>query len=94
MQWDFRWDEEKATRNIRKHGISFEEARSAFDDPFSLSVADHRHRDDEERSLLIGSSIRGELLVIAYVERGDNIIRVISARLADRRERKRYEEGD
>ena len=91
---DFRWDAEKATRNIRRHGISFEEARSAFDDPLSLTISDQQHSEDEARWLLIGSSMHGRLLVIAHAERGDDIIRIISARLANRRERNRYEEGE
>jgi uncharacterized protein len=93
MQWHFKWDWKKATRNIRKHGVTFEEARSAFDDPLSLTITDDRHSGSEERLLMIGLSLRGRLLVVAYAERGDDIIRIISARLADRRERNRYEEG-
>ena len=92
MALRFTWDPRKAASNLRKHGVSFEEAASAFADPLSLTVPDPDHSDDEERFLLVGLSDQSRLLVVAHVERGDEI-RIINARLATRRERRQYEEG-
>ena len=75
----FQWDEEKARRNLLKHGVSFREAASAFADPFSTSVNDPDHGGDERRSVLLGLSSRGRHLVVAYTERG-TVIRIITAR--------------
>ena len=93
MALRFTWDPRKAASNQRKHGVSFEEAGSAFADLLSLTVPDPDHSDDEERFLLVGLSDQGRLLVVTHVERGD-VIRIINARLATRRERHQYEEGD
>ena len=87
------WEPRKAASNRRKHGVSFEEAGSAFADPLSVTVPDPDHSENEERYLLLGQSDRNRLLVVAHVERGD-VIRIINARPATRRERRRYEEGD
>ena len=92
MDVRFSWDPKKAAGNWQKHGISFAEAATAFADPLSLSIADPDHSDDELRFILIGASIWQRLLVVAHAERGDEI-RIISARLATRRERTTYEEG-
>lgn len=83
---------EKAEENLRKHGVSFPEAATAFLDPLSLTVPDEPHSDGEERLVLIGRSHRQRTLVVAHTERGENI-RIISARLATPRERRCYEEG-
>lgn len=88
----FEWDGRKAAANVRKHGVSFEEAATVFSDPLSLSIPDPDHSEDEERFLLVGTSFRGDLLVVAHSERGDRI-RVISARVATTRERRAYEES-
>lgn len=82
---------EKASGNEEKHGISFEEAITAFRDPLSLTVPDPDHSWGEQRYLLIGLSDRKRLVVVAHAEHGD-ITRIISARLASRRERVKYEE--
>ncbi len=87
----FEWDPEKATHNLSKHGVAFEEAQTAFDDAQFLAFEDPHHSEGEQRLLLLGHSERGRLLVIAYTERGERI-RLISAREATRRERKAYEE--
>ena len=87
----FVWDAEKAATNLRKHGIDFREAATAFGDPLSVSVPDPDHSLGEERWLLLGMSISQRLLVVAYTERGDEI-RLITARLATRHERQTYEE--
>lgn len=92
MQYTFEWDAEKARQNVDKHGISFEEAVTAFGDPLSLTVSDPDHSDSEERQLLLGMSRRSRLVVVAFTERGDRL-RIITARLASRREKRKYEEG-
>jgi uncharacterized DUF497 family protein len=89
----FEWDEEKARRNVQKHGISFHLAITAFDDPFALITSDDKHsRAEETREWLIGESDDGVLVVIFTRRWGGRIFRIISARCASRRERKRYEE--
>jgi len=93
MPLQFTWDPRKAATNLRKHGVSFPEAASAFADPLSITIPDPDHSGDEEHFLLIGQSLRKHLVVVAHVERGD-IIRIISARTASRRERQTYEEGE
>ncbi|MBM3495294.1 MAG: BrnT family toxin [Armatimonadetes bacterium] len=91
MAYTFEWDETKAERNIIAHGVSFDEAASAFGDPLSLLMPDPDHSAMEERYLLVGRSAPGRLLVVAFGERTPNTP-LISARLAARRERRRYEE--
>lgn len=91
MDIRFDWDLEKAEANARKHGVSFMEALTAFGDPLSLTVADPDHSEREERLLLLGRSVSDRLLVVAHEERG-GVVRVISARLASRGERRKYEE--
>ena len=89
----FEWDPDKASHNLAKHGVSFEEAQTAFEDSLFLAFEDPDHSEGERRYLLIGQSSRARLLVIAYTERR-NKIRVITAREATRRERRAYEEDD
>jgi len=91
MSLQFSWDPQKAAGNLRKHRVGFPEAATAFADPLSLTIPDPDHSVGEERFVLIGQSERRRLVVVAHVERGD-LIRIISARLATRRERKTYEE--
>lgn len=88
---NFEWDSNKAAANLEKHGVSFEEASTAFGDPLSLTVDDPGHSGDEQRFVLLGLSFRGRLLVVAHTDRGD-VVRIISARLATRRERRDYEQ--
>ena len=88
----FEWDENKATINLKKHGISFEEAATVFRDSAALTIEDPMHSMEEERFVSIGYSYRYRLVVIVHAERGDDI-RIISARHATRRERRTYEEG-
>ncbi len=92
MALSFVWDPAKAAANLRKHGVSFPEATTAFADPNSLTALDPDHSDSEERLILLGASTRGQLLVVVHTERGDTI-RLISARKATRKERKTHEEG-
>jgi uncharacterized protein len=74
----FEWDENKARLNFSKHGISFEEARTVFDDPLYVDFYDPDHSDEENRYIILGESQQGHLLIVSYTERGD-IIRLISA---------------
>lgn len=87
----FEWDEEKAALNLTKHGVSFDEAKSAFEDSLFLTFPDPLHSEIEFRFLLIGSSNMGRLLIIAYARREEQI-RIISARKGTPRERRKYEE--
>lgn len=87
----FEWDDKKNQNNIKKHGISFEEAASVFEDDESLIIADDEHSNDEERFILIGFSFKTNLLVVCHCYREkDSIIRIISARKADSKERQKY----
>ena len=88
---EFEWDQPKAESNLEKHGVSFDEAATAFGDPLSLTIPDPDHSDDEERFILLGESFEGRLVVVVHTERGERI-RIISARLATRNERENYEE--
>jgi uncharacterized protein len=87
----FEWDDKKAKQNVQKHGVSFEEASTAFGDPLSRTIPDPLHSEEEDRFVTLGESNRRRLLVVVFTERGDNI-RIISARVATRRERQDYEE--
>ena len=88
----FEWDPKKATANIKRHGVSFDEASSVFYDPLARIFDDDAHSFHELREIIIGHSINGRLLFVAFTERKGDTIRIISAREADRIERKRYEE--
>ncbi|MBI4782243.1 MAG: BrnT family toxin [Oscillatoriophycideae cyanobacterium NC_groundwater_1537_Pr4_S-0.65um_50_18] len=88
----FEWDDNKAARNLSKHGVSFEEAKTVFDDSLYVNFYDPDHSEDEARYLIIGISNRRRLLLVSYTERGDSI-RLISAREVTRSEREAYEEG-
>ena len=88
----FSWDPRKASANVKKHGVSFDEASTAFADPLSITVPDPDHSTDETRFLLVGRSTRQRVLVVIHAERSESDIRLISARPAIRRERRIYEE--
>lgn len=92
MKAGFEWDEQKAQQNLKKHGVSFEEAATIFDDPFSLTIDDPLHSTDEERCVTLGYSEPQRLLIVVHTDRRDNI-RIISARAATRRERETYEQN-
>jgi uncharacterized DUF497 family protein len=84
---DFEWDPAKAKANARKHGVSFEEALSVFYDEFAVQFFDDEHSPDEERFLLLGMSTGARLLLVCHCEReAGNVIRIISARKATKRE--------
>ncbi|OGR53017.1 MAG: hypothetical protein A2049_04655 [Elusimicrobia bacterium GWA2_62_23] len=89
----FEWDGKKAERNALKHGITFELAAFAFDDPFALVVDDEKHSVHERRHWLIGDSGEKVLVVVFTMRPPDGNIRVVSARRANRRERRIYEES-
>ena len=89
---DFAWDSGKAASNLEKHGLSFEEASTAFGDPLSRTIPDPLHSDDEDRFVLIGSTSAGRLAVVVHTDRGATV-RLISARLATPAERRRYEQA-
>jgi uncharacterized DUF497 family protein len=88
----FEWDSGKASENLSKHGVSFEEAATVFRDPLSATGPDPDHSVGEERFVTFGVSTNGRLLVVGHIEHGD-IIRIITARPAIPGERKLYEEG-
>jgi len=87
----FEWDAHKAATNLVKHSVSFDEAKTVFDDPLYVDFYDPDHSDEEHRYIMIGMSLKNRLLLVAYTERGD-ILRLISAREATRVERKAYEQ--
>ena len=89
----FEWDPDKANLNVEKHGVTFDEACTAFEDGLSLTIADPLHSEDEDRYVLIGYSHRNRLLVIVHTDRGDRV-RLISARVATRKERRHHEENE
>jgi hypothetical protein len=87
----FEWSFEKAARDLAKHGVSFQEAETVFGDPLGRIVTDPRHSEEEDRYVLLGLSHRQRLLAVMFTERAEQV-RIISARLATRRERRNYEE--
>ena len=88
---EFEWDEEKAAANLTSHKVSFDEAKTVFDDPLYVDFYDPDHSYDEHRYLIVGESQQGRLLIVSYTERG-NTARLISAREVTPAERKAYEE--
>ncbi len=86
---DFTWDDRKAASNLKKHGVSFDEAATVFADPLALAIEDDV---DLDRTLLLGMSNRQRLLLVVHIELDESTIRIISARRATSHERRRYEE--
>jgi uncharacterized DUF497 family protein len=93
MPIKFDWDKRKARENLRKHRIDFNEASTVFADSLSITIPDPDHSEDEERWVTMGLSNRHRLLVVVHTEE-EETIRIISARTADRFERRKYEEGN
>jgi uncharacterized DUF497 family protein len=91
MSLTFEWDSDKAQINLSKHGVTFEEAATVFGDMLSATIPDPQVTD-EERFVTLGRSATGRLLVVVHTDRGGSI-RIISARVAERRERRAYEAG-
>ena len=87
---DFEWDDAKAARNVAIHGVDFEAARLAFDDPFAIVREDRRQDYGEGRFIMLGM-VEERLLTVAYAMRGARV-RIISARIAEPQERRRYHE--
>lgn len=87
---EFEWDDEKAKRNLKKHGVSFEEAATIFNDPVVATISDPDHSSDEERYVSIGKSIIARLLTVVHTFRSARI-RLISARKATQLEKNQYE---
>ena len=88
----FEWDEEKAAANVKRHGVSFEDATTVWDDYFNIELFDHTHSEAENRFLMIGESNEHKLLIISFTERENNV-RIISARELTPKERREYEHG-
>jgi uncharacterized protein len=87
---EFEWDPVKAEANRRKHGVSFQEAVSVFNDPMAITFVDPDHSDEEQRFVTIGYGASGKLLVVYHADR-KGVARLIGARVGTRRERKRHE---
>jgi uncharacterized DUF497 family protein len=85
------WDKDKADRNARKHGVTFEEAATLFSDPLALIIEDESY---PENARMIGESLAARILLVVFVERDRDVVRLMSARRATRHERRRYEEGE
>ena len=88
----FEWDENKSAANQSRHRVSFDEARTVFDDPLYVDFYDPDHSEEEQRYIIIGQSQQGRLLIVSYTER-ENVVRLISAREVTRGEREAYEEN-
>ena len=88
----FEWDEEKARSNRRKHGVSFEEAKTVFEDQLAVIFEDDRHSVGERREIIIGHSGKRQLLLVFFTER-PQAVRIFSARGATKQEQKDHEEG-
>jgi uncharacterized DUF497 family protein len=89
---EFEWDEKKATTNAKKHAVSFHEAATVFGDPLAITFPDPDHSETEHRFVTFGMAPTNRLLVIAHTDRA-NKVRIISARVMTKQERKIYEEG-
>jgi hypothetical protein len=88
---EFEWDKRKATANVKKHGISFEEARTAFYDESAIQFYDPDHSDQEDRFILLGLSLKQQVLVVCHCSReSETVVRIISARKADKDEEQAY----
>jgi uncharacterized DUF497 family protein len=89
----FEWDPQKAESNIQKHGVSFDEAVTVFKDPLAFIFDDTAHSEQEHREIIIGMSTLRRMLLVCFVERVENTVRIISARPATRQEIKDYEKN-
>ncbi len=89
----FSWDPRKADSNLRKHGVAFDEAITVFSDPLAFIFDDVEHSEEEHREIIIGYSALSRLILVCFVERIDDTIRIVSARRATRNEVKDYEKN-
>lgn len=87
----YEWDPRKAKSNLRKHGVSFEEAATVFLDPLAITFPDPDHSDEEGQEITIGLTTKHRVVFVSHGQRGR--IRIISARRTTRKERSQYEEG-
>jgi uncharacterized DUF497 family protein len=98
MELLFEWDENKTRENLKKHKVSFEEAKTVFNDPLLITFPDEEHSENEERYISIGTSATSKILLVIHTEREASeetlIIRIISCRQATASERRTYEEGE
>lgn len=90
MSLSFEWDPAKARENVRKHGVSFDEARTVFSDDQAILLHDPDHSADEDRFVLLGLSAQLRVLVVVHAYRQDDVVRLISARKATPTERAQY----
>jgi uncharacterized DUF497 family protein len=93
MSLRFEWDKHKASHNLQKHGVSFDESSTIFHDPLARIFDDESHSQYEAREIIIGHAATGRLLLVSFTERALNIIRIISARPATNQERDDYEKN-
>jgi uncharacterized DUF497 family protein len=93
MAYRFEWNDGKAKSNLIRHGVSFDEASTVFDDLLARVFDDEPHSFEEKRELIIGHSVSNRLLIVCFTERPSERIRIISARLPTAKERKAYEEN-
>jgi hypothetical protein len=93
MSVKFEWDDDKAKTSLKKHNVGFDEASTVFTDPFAKIFHDEGHSDQENREILVGHSTLNRLLLVSFTERGRDLVRIISARIATKKERKAYEEN-
>ena len=89
---NYEWDASKAKTNLRKHGVSFEEASTVFLDPLAITFPDPDHSDEDDREITIGLTTKNRVVFVSHCPRGDRT-RIIGARRTTRKERKQYEEG-
>lgn len=93
MSVGFEWDASKAAQNLSKHGVSFDEATTVFDDLLAVIFDDLNHSSEERREIIVGHSINDRLLLVCFSERTNHAIRVFSARPLTKKERRDYEEN-
>ena len=93
MAVTFEWDSAKANVNLKKHKVSFDEASTVFGDPLAKIFFDEDHSTQENRELIIGHSENNRLVLVSFTERRADVVRIISARIATKNERKAYEES-
>lgn len=89
----FEWDSDKAGANIKKHGVSFEEAQTVFRDPLACIFDDEVHSENERREIIIGHSENNRLLIVCFTEKTEGLVRIFSSRPATGKERRDYEEN-
>ena len=89
----FEWDSKKATANLKKHRVGFDEATTVFNDSLAFIFDDDEYSADEHREIIIGHSILNRLILVCFTERSEDVVRIFSARLATRKEREDYEEN-